>query len=161
MSHQSVRLLIQDACKSVRDRVVFVYGRTSDVNAIKDKKLPFVNLSPLTSTGSFINDSSTLTTTYAVRLVFYKLDNLQGAEDETAKILDEMSDFADKAIAFLNRSGEDYGESIQLDVTTDDVVITNLRKEPVIKVLTDCLSGWIVELDLTVPDKFDYCSLYE
>lgn len=161
MSHRAVRLLIRDAVKSVRDEVQFIYGRPSAANQVKDKRLPFVNLSPLTSSAQFTDDSYNHTTTYAVRLVFYKLDDLQGAEEESTKILDEMSDFADKALHFVNRSGEDESDSIQTDVTADQVTITNISKEPVIKVMADMLTGWILEFDMTVPDNFDYCSIYE
>lgn len=161
MSHRAVRLLIRDAVKSVRDEVQFIYGRKSDANAVKNKRLPFVTLSPLTSTANLTDDSFNLTTTYSIGLVFYRMDDLQGNEEGTAKVLDEMADFADKAIQYLNRSGEDYGESIQDGLTTDMVKLSNIRKEAVIKVMSDMLTGWIVEFDLIVPDNFDYCSIYD
>lgn len=157
-----MRLLIRDAVKSVRDEVQFVYGRESDANQIKDKRKPFVNLSPLKATAKFTNDSYNLTTTYQVGLVFYRLDDQNGTEEETAKVLDQMSDFADKALHFINKSDDDEGESIQTtNITFDNVTIANIRKTPVIKVLADCLTGYMLEFDLTVPDNFDYCSIYE
>lgn len=157
MSHSAVRTLIRDSVLSVQENVNFIYARASDFNSIKDKSLPFVQLDPLNQTAAFTNNQ-VYSRTFRVAMVFYKLDALQGAEEETAAVLDEMDLLCDRCLTKLNLGAS--GDDPTVELTSQTATIANIRKTPVIKVTADMLTGWMLEFDMTVPDTFDYCKVY-
>lgn len=159
LSHKAVRTLISDTLKSIDDSVLFAYARASDFNSIGIKDDKRVRLDPLRQTLEYSEGSYNLTKQYQVAIIFYKLDVLQGAEEETAAILDEMDKLSDKFINKLNLFA--FNEDTTDEISTQNTEITSIRKEPIIKVTADYCSGWVVSFNFTVPDTFDYCSLYE
>lgn len=159
MSHLAVRTLISDTVKSVDDAILFAYARASDFNAIGAKKDKRVRLDPLKQSLSYTDENYNLSKTYRVAMVFYKLDELQGSEEETAKILDETDILSDKFINKLNLFN--FSEDSTDEISTQQIEIQSIVKTPVIKVTVDCCTGFILEFDLIAPDNFDYCSLYD
>jgi len=159
MSHLAVRTLISDVVKSIDDSVLFAYARASDFNSLGIKDDKRVRLDPLRQSLEFNDGSYNLSKTYTVGMVFYCLDDLQGAEEETANILDKTDELSDKFINKLNLFS--FYEDTTDEISTQNIEITGIRKEPAIKVTSDCVTGWVVQFNLTVPDTFDYCSLYE
>lgn len=148
MSHLSVRTLIEETVMRVDDSVRFGYGRASDFNSLYKKEDSRVHLDTLSSTLEYSEDSYNLTHTYSVGLACYKLDDMQGAEDETAKILDEMDVLSTKILQALNL------KTTKID---QDLGINSIRKNPYIKVTVDCATGFILQFNLIVPDDFNYC----
>lgn len=159
MSHLAVRTLISDTLKSVDDSVLFAYARASDFNSIGIKDDKRVRLDPLRQTLEYSEGSYNLSKQYQVIIVFYILDDIQGAEEATAKKLDAMDVLSDKFINKLNLFA--FNEDTTDEVSSQNTEITSIRKEPIIKVTADCVTGWVVSFNFTVPDTFDYCSLYE
>jgi len=158
-SHLAVRTLISDTVKSIDDSILYAYARASDFNALGKKLDKRVCLDPLKQKIDPIENGFGFTKTYQVGMVFYQLDDKQGAEDATAKILDETDLLSDK---FLNKLNDILLDKDNTDdINTQTVEITNVRKEPVIKVTADIATGFILQMDLIVPDSFDYCSMYE
>ena len=159
MSHKSVREFIRDRVIAIRDDLKFGYGRSTDFNQIKDKKYPWVWLDPLQSTINLIEDGG-FTETYSLNLIFYRYDKPDSKEDEYKLILDQTDDIVQAFIRYLhNDMVDDTSSSVVF--TTHNTAISNVNKTPVIKVTADCLTGWVLTFDLTVPDKFDYCSIYD
>lgn len=158
MSHQAVRTLISDTLKSIDDSVLFAYARASDFNSMGIKDDKRVRLDPLRQSLEY-SENYNLSKQYQVVIIFYKLDSIQGAEEETATILDQMDLLSDKFLNKLNLF--EFNEDSTDEVSTQNTEITSIRKEPIIKVTADCVSGWVVSFNFTVPDTFDYCSLYE
>ena len=158
MSHLAVRTLIEDTLKSIDDSVLFAYARASDFNSIGIKEDKRVRLDPLRQSLEY-SDSYNLSKRYTVGMVFYKLDSMQGAEEETASILDEMDLLSDSFINKLNLFS--LSEDSTDELSTQNSEILSISKEPVIKVTAECCTGWVVTFSFIVPDTFDYCSLYE
>jgi hypothetical protein len=148
MSHLSVRTLIEETVNGVDDSIKFGYARASDFNSILQKGDKAAHLDVLSSVMAYTEDSYNLTATYSPAIIFYKLDDLQGAEKETADILDITDSDSTKFIQSLNL------KTTNLD---QDVTISNIRKEPIIKVTVNCMTGFLLRFDITVPDDFNYC----
>lgn len=159
MSHQAVREFISDVAVSLADDVLFGYGRASDFNMRKDKEYPYVWLDPLQSTIAITGDGRAFTETYNVSLSFYKFDSMDSTEDQYKLILDQVDVLVQTFIRKLNENIEAQYE-IPTVLATYNTEITNINKSPFIKVFDDCLTGFILSFSLTVPDNFDYCSIY-
>ena len=158
MSHKAIRTLISDTIKSLDDSILFGYARASDFNTKGKKQDKRCQLDPLKERLEFTDGSYNLTKTYAVGLVFYRLDDKQGAEEQSAEILDETDLLSDQFVNKLNLFS--FTESTTDAINTQGIEITNIRKEPVIKVTADVCTGFILQFDLIAPDVFDYCSIY-
>jgi len=151
MSHRSIRLLIRDTVKSLRSDIQFTYARTSDFNILNDKKYPFVVLDPLSASPNFAVDGVyNYSQVYTCLMAFYELDKSDQNSENTAKILDETSDLVDQFINKLNF----------YMTTSDEILISGINKTPAVKVTNDIITGYVVNLTLTVMDDFDYCSVY-
>ena len=156
MSHKAVRQFIETTAKSLADNVKFGYGRSSDFNKIKDKKYPYIWMDPLNSSFEIGEDAINFTERYSVSLVFYRFDDPDSTEDQYKLILDET----DKLVqTFVRKIHENLENAYHLTdiIRTDNTVVENITKQPVIKVMADVLTGWIVTFELIVPDNFDYC----
>lgn len=155
MGHRGVRDFIQAKVLALGDDVKFGYGRASDFNQIKDKKYPYVWCDPLNSTVS-VSDGLLVVETYRVNLVFYKFDAPDSTEEQYKLILDQTDTLVNQFIRDINEdlSGD---TSTGLTLVTQNTIIENISKQPVIKVMADVLTGWIVTFDFIVPDTFDYC----
>lgn len=153
MSHKGIRLLLEDTAKSLGDDIQFDYGRTSDFNQLRDKKYPFISVSPLNATASYtVNNVSNYSKTYQVQIAFYQLDRADSGQDQYALILDEMNALADNFVNKLNFYIDNCLDS-------DDLIITGISQQPFIKATADILSGYIMTFSLQVTDNFNYCGL--
>lgn len=158
MSHQAVRTLIRDSVLSIQDNVNFIYARRSDFNSIKDKSERFVTLDPLRVTASFTSNQI-YSRKFRVGMVFFQLDSLSGAEEETVEKLDAMDVLSDKFLVKLNLGAS--GDDPTVTISSQTISIENIQREPVIKVTADCMTGWMLQFDMIVPDSFDYCKVYD
>lgn len=154
VSHKGIRLLIQDSALSLADDMQFTYARTSDFNVMRDKRYPFITLDPLSSVPVYTdNNVSNFMKTWQVEMAFYQLDNLASIQEEYALILDEMDGYVDNFINKLNF----YSESQQ--ITSNEIVITNIVQTPFIKATADILTGYLLSFRVQVNDQFNYCGL--
>jgi hypothetical protein len=151
MSHQKVRELIEETVKRIDDSILFAYASASDFNAIGAHEDKRVHLEPLKQDMSFTDDTNTLTTVFDVGIIFYKLDDKAGANEETTAILDEMDNLSSEFIKNLNFN------ILNTDITSNEIVMTGMNKEAVIKVTASCMSGWVLTFKLEVADTIDYC----
>lgn len=158
MSHLAVRNLIRDSLLSIQDNVSFIYARRSDFNSIKDKSERFVHLDPLEVTASFTSNQIYVRK-FRVAMVFFQLDSLQGSEEETVLKLDSMDLLSDKFLAKLNLGAS--GDDPTVNISSQTITIENIRRTAVIKVTSDCMTGWMLTFDMIVPDSFDYCKVYD
>lgn len=159
MSHRAVRDFLKDKVLELGDNIKFGYGRSSDFNQIKDKKYPYVWCDPLVST---VNIDENFTETYSVNLFFYRYDEADSTEDQYKIILDTTDESVQSFLRLLNEqlTNEDSLSLVER-YQARNVGLSNVTKEPVIKVMADVLTGWILRFNLTVPDQFDYCSIYD
>lgn len=154
MSHKGIRLLIQDTAQSLGDDIQFTYSRTSDFNVMRDKRYPFITLDPLSSVPVYAdNNVSNYMKTWQLNMAFYQLDQEASSQEQYALILDEMDGYVDNFINKLNQ----YSESQQ--ITSNEIVITNITQTPFIKATGDILTGYILAFRLQVNDQFNYCGL--
>lgn len=153
MSHKGIRLLLEDTAKSLGDDIQFDYGRTSDFNLLRDKRYPFISVSPLNSTASYaVNNTHNYSKTYQVQIAFYQLDREDSAQEQYALILDEMNELADNFVNKLNFY-------INNCLDSDDLIITGINQQPFIKATADILTGYIMTFSAQVTDNFNYCGL--
>jgi hypothetical protein len=154
VSHKGIRLLLEDTARSLGDDIQFDYGRTSDFNQIPNKRYPFVSVLPLNATGSFtVNNTHNYVKTYQVISIFYQIDQMASDQSQYALVMDEMNELADKFIVKLNF----YIDGCFPD--SDNLVITNITQQPLIKETGDILTGYIMTFSLQVSDDFNYCGL--
>lgn len=149
MSHKSIRLLIQDTAKSLADDIQFSYARTSDFNVMRDKKYPFITCDAMLATPSFAVDGvSNYSKTWNGLMTFYQLDTAESSPEEYALILDEMDDLLDKFVIKLNF----------FSFKADKITVTFGQQQPFIKATADILTGFILPINITPEDDFDYCA---
>jgi|SRR5688572_2910315 len=159
MSHAAVRAFIGDTAKAVKDTIQFGYGRTEEFNSKADNSRECIWLDPLIFAAAFTNlGTNNLSITWNVAMFFYKFDSIGSIETEYSKILDETNQTLLKFVSLLNYNP---GESTTDSIRTDNVLLSNFRGEPVIKVTKDYMTGWTLTFQITVPDTFDYCSIYD
>jgi hypothetical protein len=154
VSHKGIRLLLEDTAKSLADNIQFDYGRTSDFNMLRDKKYPFISVSPLNASASYaVNNVTNFSKVYQVQIAFYQLDQEHSSQDEYAPILDEMNLLADSFFNKLNF----FVQGRCLD--SDDIILTGMSQQPFVKATADILTGYIMNFSITVTDSFDYCAI--
>jgi hypothetical protein len=149
MSHQSVRLLLEDVAKSLADNIHFDAGRESEFNNLKTKVERYIWLLPMTATTE-LNETSR-TKTWNIALLFMHKDNFDASAKQTTEIHDEEDELVD---AFLRRL-DDWS------MTSQDIVgaitITGIRQDPFYKDQAGVYSGWLVRFNAQVSDNFEYC----
>lgn len=154
MSHKGIRLLIEDASKSLGDDIQFTYGRTSDFNLLRGKRYPFISCDPLSSAPVYaVNNVTNYMKAWSVQMAFYQLDKEHSDQNDYKLILDEMDALVDNFVNRLNT----YTFTQCID--SDDIIITNISQQPFVKATADILTGYILSFTVTVSDKFNYCGL--
>ena len=159
MSHQAVREFISDVASSIADDVYQGYGRPSDFNMRKDKLYPYVWLELLSSSVAITGDGRAFTETYNVNMIFCKMDDPDSTEEQYKLILDEVDTLVQIFIRKLNENIEAQYE-IPTVLATYNTVISSIAKNQFTKLFDDCVTGFTLTFNLTVPDNFDYCSIY-
>ena len=150
MSHKGIRLLIEDVAKSLGDDVQFTYARPSDFNIMRDKRYPFITLSPLTAGATYAdNGVSNYSKSWSVSIAFYQLDTEGSTQDDYAKILDFTDDLVDRFVNRLNF----------YSFKSDSIILTGMTQTPFIKAMADILTGHILTFTILVNDDFNYCGL--
>jgi hypothetical protein len=148
VSHKGIRSLIETTAKSLGDDIQFTYARTSDFNAMRDKRYPFIALDTLSTNSQFaVNNSYNYSKTWLINMAFYGLDNRESIGDDYKKILDDMDVLVDGFITKLN-------------VTTQDsagLLITAINQVAFVKTTDDILTGFLLSFSITVPDNWNYC----
>lgn len=155
--HESVRTLINDVVKSLRDDITFSYSRQSDFNSLSDKNNICVHLDPLKWNPLIVDNS--IHKVWSLGLFFYKQGDKDDTEVQFVPYLDETSDLVERFLVKLNRF-EEYEDPTE-PIRTDNIQLSSIQVEPAIKVTAASLTGWIVTLSLTAPDTFEYCSVYD
>lgn len=151
MSHKSIRLLIEDTVKSLRDDIGFDYGRTSDFNiGASNKTFPFVNLDLLNSVPNYeVNGVSNYQKSWLCQMAFYGLDKADSTPDQYQKLLDELDPLVDQ---FLNKLNMFTNQS-------DNLLIQSIRQDSFVKSTSAILTGFLLTFTLVAVDDFDYCQV--
>lgn len=147
MSHKSIRKLIEDTVKNVRDDIHYSYGKTTDFNQSEKNAFVYVNTDPLNAVPSYRTENYNYMKQWNVQMVFYKQDSEASPPDEYSVILDEVDDLVDR---FLNRLNFFQSQS-------DSITITITGQNSFIKATAHILTGWIVTLQILAQDDFNYC----
>lgn len=154
MSHKGIRLLLENTAKSLGDDIQFDYGKTSDFNLLRDKRYPFISVTPLSASAVYsVNNVSNYIKTYQVQTAFYQLDYKGSPQEEYSLILDEMNALADQFINKLNFYID------QCNVDSDTIVLTGMNQQPFVGATSDILTGYIMNFNLQVTDTFNYCEI--
>jgi|SRR5690606_19820134 len=154
MSHRSVRLLIEDAAKSLGDSIQFGHGKRTEFNQKKKPEDPWIWLLPLNAIPRYTNNNSTenYEKQWNVIMVFLKMDRSDSLETEYNPILDDMDDLVDR---FINRLND---WSMKATDTVGDLTIQNISQTNFIKSDADIYTGWFVSFQMIVSDDFEYCT---
>ena len=154
MSHQSVRFLLRDVSNSLADNIEFKGGRETEFNNLissGSNKENYRWLKPMTAVRSNYNNQ-TRTVTWNIRLLFMKKDNFDANAEQT----NTLHDIVDLQVnAYLQRL-DDWSQTSQ-DIV-GQISIGNIRQDPFYKDQAGVYSGWEVQLQLTTPDDFLYCT---
>lgn len=135
---------------SLGDDVQFSYARPSDFNLLRDKRYPFISVSPIQASAIYSdNNVSNYSKTWSVSVAFYQLDQEASTQDEYRKILDFTDDLLDKFINKLNF----------YSLKSDSIIISGINQAPFIKAMADILTGHILTFTLQLTDDFNYCGL--
>jgi len=102
----------------------------------------------------------TFNTSWDIGMIFYQLDQKDGNQDESAVILDQMSDIVDAFIRKLNRISNATDIDAKIIIQSENVEISGFSVTPFIKVTADILTGFILRFKLETPDDFNYCTIY-
>jgi hypothetical protein len=156
--HQKVRLFLESVAESLRDDLLFFYGKTANFNSEQDKPDVCITLDPLNGTEDPTNN---FVTTYPIRMFIYKQTTQDGREETYVPALDDTAYIAELFTRTLNRSIEEEDTSDTGEIITDRISIGPIQKNPAIQVLADCLTGWTLAFNMQVPDTFDYCAHYD
>jgi hypothetical protein len=152
MLYKSLYNLLKEVADDLPFDNEFNHGRGSDLNIFADNnKSTLIWMSPLRASGSFPNQTNRLFRNYTVELFFYNQDDISGSNDDTRAILELTDKLATKYILDLNQKVLDD------DNISDDVTITNISEEAVIKVNKQILTGQLLTFNILLPDDFDYC----
>ena len=154
--HESIRTFIEDTVKSLRDDITFSYSRQSDFNSLSDKNDVCVHLDPLEWMPVIVDNS--MHKQWTVGMFIFKQGSPDDTEEQFVPLLDETAELAEEFLVRINRTDdEDPTEPIRTDV----IQITNPSAKPAIKVLSNCLTGWLLNFTIVAPDNFEYCTVYD
>jgi len=154
-----VREFIRDTVSEVSDKLSFSYARESDFNAIRNKKFPAVLLKPLNYTIDVQDWGRVLN--YDCGLLFYDLDAKGDDEKITQKILEKIDPLVQQFLIKLNRNSLTVIDDPEEDVTSEKIVISDIRAQERIKFTSDIVTGWEVTFTMSVPDTMDVCDVYD
>lgn len=151
MSHKSIRLLIEDVVKSLRDDIGFEYGRTSDFNIGASSKVfsYFCNLDVMAAVPNYAVDGVfNYSKSWLCSMAFYGKDTSASLAEDYQKILDETDSFVDQ---FINKLNFFTNQS-------DKLLIQAMRQEGFIKQTSAILTGHLLTFTVQVQDDFNYCA---
>lgn len=153
MSHQSVRLLLQDVAKSLADNIQFDAGRHSEFNMKQNISYPWIWLLPITAQPRFaVNDVEHYEKTWNIALLFFDKDEFDATEGPSNAILDQQDETVDAFIQRLN----DW--SMKLEDTVGAVTLRGFNQQPFYKDDAGIHTGWLLTFQMIVPDDFEYCT---
>ena len=147
MSHQSIRLLIEDTVKALQDDIDYTYGRKTDFNQKGKSLFTFVNTSPLVAVPGYRanNGTTNYMKAWSVEMVFLRIS--AQTPEKYIEVLDEMDGLVDD---FLNRLN--FFES-----QSDQLVVQSINQQPVINAMADILTGYLLTFQILVNDNYEYC----
>lgn len=151
MSHQSVRLLLEDVAKSLADKAQSGYGRHSEFNQISGRRYPFIWILPLRGGRQFVNNNTTKTKTWDVSILFFNPDTADADAKQSASILDTTDVLVDRYLHAL----DDWFE--RSDDFLGAFTINNDNQIALYKDNSEIETGWILSFQMIVSEDFDYC----
>lgn len=161
MNYKAVYQFLHDISQSLDLTVKFFHGRKEFLNLTSSDKPLYIYSLPFTSSGSLTEATQQVNETWQVNLIFYMQDqedssidqnNEDGLQDEI-RILTIAENAASKFIHFVNENEL----SDDLSDAADKLTLVSFSKNPAIKDTAQILTGFLVTLNLLVPDDFDYC----
>lgn len=153
MSHQSVRLLLQDVAKSLADNIQFDSGRHSEFNMKQNISYPWIWLLPITAQPQFaVNEVEHFQKVWNIALLFFDKDTFDSTNGPSNEILDKQDETVD---AFIHRLNDWYWK--QSD-TVGAVTLRGFNQQPFYKDDAGIHTGWLLTFQIVVPDSFEYCT---
>lgn len=149
MSHKSIRKLIEDTVKNIRDDIDYSYGKQTDFNqARNDSSFFFVSTGEMSATAVYAVDGTyNFSKRYNVTMAFYKQDQANSDMETYSRILDEVDEVVDRFYNDLNF----FSNKAQ------EITLAGFNQQPVIKATAHILTGFILTFQITAQDDFDYC----
>jgi hypothetical protein len=156
MSHRSVVQLLEDSAKSLSDNIHFGFGLETDFNqAQKDRENTFIWLQPMTATPAFTanNNTENYQKTWNAFIFIFRMAKTPGEKPPEYKpTLDDLDELADKFIHRVN----DW--SMKSSDTVGALTLRNMNQSPIIGKLADYMNGWLLSVQITTSDDFEYCT---
>jgi len=156
MKREAIRTFLKAGADAVK--VHFDSGRLTEFNSKRDKAYPFAWVESLQVNTSFGGSGSTLIDEWDVKIHIAKLDAADSIQDQYENIIDECDHIARQLIWQYNVIL--YSASTITTANQDLyrlITMSDISREPFIKMHSDCLTGVILAFKLSTPDQTDVC----
>lgn len=161
MNYSALYKYLRDISQSLDLSVKFFHGRKEFLNLTQPNKPLYIYSLPFTSTGSLTGTTMQVNETWQVNLIFYMQDKADSAIDQNQEnsiqaeieILTIVENASSKFLHYVNENQltDDLSEA------ADRLTVVSFNKSPAIKDTAQMLTGFLLTLNLLVPDDFDYC----
>jgi len=161
MNYNALYKFLRDISQSLDLSVKFFHGRKEILNLTSPNRPLYIYSLPFTSSGSLTATTMQVNEVWQANLIFYMQDQGDSAIDQNQEnsmqaeieILTIVENAASKFIHYVNEN--ELNEDLSL--AADKLTINSFTKSPAIKDTAQMLTGFLVTLNLLVPDDFDYC----
>lgn len=154
---------IKDTTAGLGADTTYFHGRIPNAQQVLDKKSIFVVLLPMLSSGNVNAPQSSVSETYSVNVIFFMQDRPDsGINRNKSKSSDNQREMdilrqTNKFCDMLLRKMSDNDISPDLQRASDLITIGSFTKDFAIKETSAYLTGFGINMNVTIPDKFDYC----
>ena len=156
MKREAIRTFLKAGADAVK--TYFSSGRLTEFNSLRDKGYPFSWVESIQVNTSFGGSGSTLIDEWDIKIHIAKLDAMDSIQDQYENIIDQCDHIARQLIWQYNVIL--YSAS---NITTANqdlyklITMSDISREPFIKMHADCLTGVILSFKLSTPDQTDVC----
>jgi hypothetical protein len=161
MNYNALYKYLRDISQSLDLSVKFFHGRKEILNLTSPNQPLYIYSLPFTSTGSLTGSTQQVNETWQANLIFYMQDQGDSAIDQNnensiqseIEILTIAENAASKFIHYVNANqlNDDLSDA------ADQLTVVSFTKSPAIKDTAQLLTGFLVTINILVPDSFDYC----
>ena len=161
MNYQALHDFIKDISGNLGLTRKWFHGRKPNITETTPDRPLYVYCLPFRSNGNLTNQTRQVNETWEVNVIFYMQDRAESGIDQNdqdkmqdeIRILTICEEAANRFIHFMNENEL----SDDLSDAADQLTVLSFTKAPVIKDTAQMLTGFIVTMNLLVPDSFVYC----
>jgi hypothetical protein len=146
MTRTEVKTFIQAGINALNDGIAYGTGRISEFNSSRTLSYPHIWMEPLTA-GTTLENNKLAFDEWKVKLNIAKKDKSDSDPEEYETIIDQCDLTAQELIQKYNQVVDGYKL----------VTISGINRTPFIKKHADCLSGVVLEFNISAPNTTNFC----